>query len=140
MPRKNTGQPNGRKVFKPTDDERKTVSLMASVGIPHAGIALCIREEGIAQKTLIKHFSQELKTAAIQANTKIGGTIYQSAISGNMSAAIWWSRARMGWSEKKEVDVNVNSGVLVSPANMTPEEWINKQKNASIYKAGNDKG
>ena len=108
MPRKATGQPNGKPPFKPTDDERKTVELMISVGIPHEGVALVLRD-GISDKTLRKHFRREIDTAAIKANAKVGGTMFQQAIGGNMSAAIWWSKARMNW---KETQINELSGAL----------------------------
>ena len=78
MPRKATGKPNGKPAFKPTEDERKTVELMCAVGIAHEGIALCIRD-GIADKTLRKHFRRELHTAAIKANAKVAGSMFQEA-------------------------------------------------------------
>jgi hypothetical protein len=87
MPRKATGKPNGRPSYKPTEDDRKTVSLMCAVGIPHEGIALCIGDNGIDDKTLRKHFPRELKTSKIKANVRMGGVIYNAALAGNMTAA-----------------------------------------------------
>ena len=109
MARKATGKPNGRPVFKPTEDDRKTVSLMAAVGIPHEGIAICIRD-GIDDKTLRKHFQHELATSKIKADTKVAGSMFQAAISGNVNAQKWWTSARMGW---KETNVQEHSGNLV---------------------------
>ena len=129
MPRKPTGKPNGRTPFKPTDDDRKTVSLMAAVGIPHEGIALCVRD-GIDDKTLRKHFAKELKTAAIKANAKVAGTMYKSALAGNMSAAIWWTKARMRWTEKQEVEHSGAMGVV----DMTVDEY----KQARLEMLGDD--
>ena len=109
MPRKATGKPNGRPRYKPTEDDRKTVRLMCAVGIPHEGIALCIGT-GIDDKTLRKHFAKELKTAKIKANTKVGGTIFNSAIGGNMTAATLWAKTQMGW---KETNVQEHNGEIV---------------------------
>ena len=109
MPRKR-GQP----AFKPTDDERKTVELMVAVGIPHEGIALCIRD-GIDDKTLRKHFQKELKTAAIKANAKVGGSMFQQAINGNVNAQKWWTAARMGWKETKVNEHDVSDPI---------KEWL----------------
>mgnify|MGYP003635722926 CR=1 FL=1 len=103
MPRKATGKPNGRPPYKPTDDDRKTVSLMCAVGIPHESIALCIGDNGIDDKTMRKYFAEELKTAKIKANAKIGGSIFNAAMSGNMTAASLWAKTQMGW---KETNVN----------------------------------
>ena len=60
--------------------------------------------KGIDEKTLRKHFRRELDTAAIKANAKIGGTLYNKAINGDTTAAIWWSKTRMGWKEKSEIE------------------------------------
>lgn len=85
-------------VFKPTDEERKLVEQMSAVGIPQESICLVVRD-GIDDKTLRKHFRKELDTAAVKANAKIGGTLYNKAINGDTTAAIWWSKTRMGWKE-----------------------------------------
>ena len=103
MPRKATGKPNGKPAFKPTDDDRKTVSLMCAVGIPHEGIAACIRD-GIDDKTLRKYFGPELKTAKLKANAKIGGSIFNAAVSGNMQAAALWAKTQMGWKETSKLE------------------------------------
>jgi hypothetical protein len=103
MPRKATGKPNGRPAYKPTDDDRKTVSLMCAVGIPHEGIAACIGD-GIDDKTMRRHFAEELKTAKIKANAKIGGSIFNAALAGNMTAATLWAKTQMGWKEKSEIE------------------------------------
>ena len=113
MARKLTGNPPVKPTFKPTDDERRTVELMCAVGIPHEGIALCIRD-GIDDKTLRKHFRRELDTAKIRANTKIGGSIFQAAIAGNMIAASLWAKTQMGW---KETQVNEHTGNWASIVN-----------------------
>ena len=93
----------GKPLFKPTEEERRFVGQMSAVGIPQESIALVIRK-GIDEKTLRKHFRRELDTAAIKANAKIGGTLYNKAINGDTTAAIWWSKTRMGWKEKSEIE------------------------------------
>ena len=39
-------------------------------------------------------------------------------------AAIWFSKCRMGWKERIVAEVEVKSGVLVTPAGMTAEQWL----------------
>ena len=104
MPRKPNGKPNGRPKFEPTPDDRKTVELMCAVGIPHEGIALCI-QGGIKDKTLRKYFAEELKTAKLKANAKVGGSIFKAAMAGNMAAASLWAKTQMGWKETKELEI-----------------------------------
>lgn len=89
--------------YKKTDEGSKIVEQMAAVGIPQEGIARVI---GIDPKTLRKYYDDEISTAAIKANAKIGGTLYNKAINGDTSAAIWWSKARMRWSEKTETELS----------------------------------
>lgn len=101
----------GKPLFKPTDDERKLVEQMSAVGIPHESIALIVRD-GIDDKTLRKHFRRELDTAAIKANAKVGGTLFNKAMAGDTTAAIWWSKTRMGWKETT-VNENLNFNVMI---------------------------
>ena len=94
MPPKTVTKPT----FKPTDEERKLVEQMSAVGIPQSNIAMVLRD-GIDDKTLRKHFRKELDTAATKANAKIGGTLFNKAVNGDTSAAIFWAKTRMGWKE-----------------------------------------
>ena len=96
MMHKGAGQPP----FEPTEQQRQLVEQMTAVGIPQESIARVIK---IDSKTLRKHFRDELDTAAAKANTKVGGMLFNKAINGDTSAAIWWSKSRMGW---KETSVN----------------------------------
>ena len=99
MPRKKAGQP----AFKPTDDERKLVEQMTACGIPQESQCLVIRD-GIDDKTLRKHFRRELATAATKANAKVAGTLFNKAMGGDTTAIIWWTKTRMKWSERQEVE------------------------------------
>jgi hypothetical protein len=107
MPRKATGKPNGNPVFKPTDEERKLVEQMCAVGIPQESIALVVRD-GIDDKTLRKHFRRELDTSKIKANAKVGGALFNKAMAGDTSAAIFWAKTQMGWKEIQQIDTNVS--------------------------------
>lgn len=100
----------GRPPFQPTPDDRKTVELMCAVGIAQEGIALCI-QDGISVETMQKYFDAELKTAAIKANTKVGGSMFQQAINGNVNAQKWWTACRMGW--KDQTDINTNATIVI---------------------------
>lgn len=124
--------PRGQPKFKPTDEDRKMVAQMAAVGIMQESIARVI---GIDPKTLRKHFREELDTSAAKANAKVGGTLYNKAINGDTSAAIWWSKARMGWKERTQLqhadadgEVIQTHGVLVVPATVSMEEWVEQAR------------
>ena len=91
----------GRPEFAPTDEQRKLVKSMVAVGITQEKICKVI---GIAKGTLEKHFEEEIATAAAEANTAVGQSLFDQATGGNVSAAIWWTKARMGWSEKNTLE------------------------------------
>ena len=83
----------------PNENTRRTVEAMIAGGIPQEDVALVI---GIDAKTLRKHYREELDTAAAKANAMVAKTLYQKAIGGDTTSLIWWTKGRMGWSEKKE--------------------------------------
>ena len=91
-------RPRGRPPFQPSDEQRKTVTAMAGYGIPQEGICKVI---GIDLKTLRKHFREELDKGEIVATTKVAESLFKMATEDkNVSAAIFWMKARANWSEK----------------------------------------
>ncbi len=99
----------GPQPFKPTAEERKLVEQMVAVGIPQESIAAVIRD-GIQAKTLRKHFRREIDTAKVKAHAKIGGKLFNQAMNGNTTAAIFWAKTQMGW---KETSVNEHTGGVI---------------------------
>jgi len=85
------------RAFEPTEEHRTLVKGFAAVGLPQDQIASYI---GIDKTTLIRHFRKELDHGMIEANSQVAKVLYQKAISGNIAAAIFWAKVRMGWSEK----------------------------------------
>ena len=106
--------PNNK--FVPTDEQKRTVKKMAEVGILVDQICKCIinpnTSNPISKQTMYDNFRHELETGMIEANTSVAQSLHQQAVGGNVSAGIWWTKARMGWSETKnhEIDgaVNIN--------------------------------
>jgi hypothetical protein len=96
------------KTFEPTPDQRKQVEAMKGFGIPEPDIALLIinprTNDHIARDTLRKHFKYELAVGAAKANSKVAESLYKQATDGNTSAAIWWSKTRMGWKETQGIE------------------------------------
>jgi hypothetical protein len=88
-------------VFRPTDEQRRTVRAMSGFGIPQEDIGTLLE---IDVKTLRKHFRRELDRGSIEATAKVAQTLFGMATSGqNVAAAIFWMKARAGWREKHEV-------------------------------------
>ena len=101
----------GKPEFEPTAEHRRQVETLAGLGIPHDDIALLIINQNtgghIAKATLQKYFQTELDAGHVKANSAIAQSLYKQATEGNVTAGIWWTKARMGW---KETTVNEHGG------------------------------
>ena len=109
--RQKRGPMKTKDTFKPTRQEREAVNLMTAVGITQIDVARVTRN-GIDVKTLRKHFREEIDTAAIKANARIGGAMFNKALNGDVSAMKYWLGARAGWKDDKQEQVNNNLFVL----------------------------
>jgi hypothetical protein len=100
--------------FKRTPEDVSTVIMMAAIGTSQENIARCVGG-GIDLKTLRKYFRDEMDTAWIKANTKVGGAMYNKAIGGDVSAQKYWMGCRAGWKEttvtESDMTINVITGV-----------------------------
>lgn len=101
------------KRYQPTEGQRKQVEAMAGYGIPHADIAFTV---DCSEITLRKYYARELRLGSIKATTKVSESLYQMAVGRSevdpqtgvtrvisepvVSAAIFWMKARAGWSER----------------------------------------
>lgn len=103
----------GRPPHEPTQDKRELVKLHATIGTRQDVIADIL---GIDDKTLRKHYREELDQSAAQANAVIGGALFNKAKAGDTAAQIFWMKTRAGW---KETNVVEHNGIRI---NITPED------------------
>jgi hypothetical protein len=93
----------GRPRFVPTDEQRKIVEKAAGFGLPQDKICQLIisKRTGkpIDKKTLAEAFRAELDRGMASADYEVANALFSNALSGNVAAQIWWTKARMGWSE-----------------------------------------
>jgi len=95
----------------PTPESRAQVSALYSYGITQEEIARFI---GIDPKTLRLHYRDELDSAHIKANAKVGQFLFQNASGQTLKdgashsdcvrAAMFWAKTRMGWRETQSID------------------------------------
>lgn len=69
--------------FKPTKDQRRSVSIAAGARVSHEEIALGL---GITRPTLYKYFDFELTTGAYQRREEVLNAMFESAMKGNVAA------------------------------------------------------
>ena|SRR5437763_10186490 len=99
-----------RPSFKATDEQKRIVKSMAGLGTPHEDIGAVLN---ITAKTLRKHFRQELTLGAIEANARVGQTLFAMATSGrNIKASIYWDRTR---GIRRGRDGETGSGPMLPP-------------------------
>jgi hypothetical protein len=101
----------------PTAETRAQVEALASFGTHQEDIAKFL---GISHPTLRRHYREELKVSAIKANATVGKYLFNLASgraikdgathSDCRSAAIFWAKTRMGWTEK--MDLSNSDGSL----------------------------
>lgn len=96
-----------RQPHEPTDPLRQTVQLHATVGTPQSVIADII---GIDEKTLRKHYREELDLARAKANASIGGALFNKAKNGDTAAQIFWMKTQAGWRETNRTEVTGADG------------------------------
>ena len=95
--------------YEPTDEQRRTVRAMAGFGVPQPDIATFLR---IDPKTLRKYYRDELDQGVTEANVKVAQSLFNMATkSNNVAAAIFWMKARAGWSEKQRIQVSAGDDV-----------------------------
>lgn len=104
-----------RKSHEPTPAQRQLVQLHATIGTHQTVIADIL---GIDEKTLRKHYREELDHAAAQANATIGGALFNKAKGGDTAAMIFWMKTRAQWRETQVVDNTSSDG------SMTPKPTI----------------
>jgi hypothetical protein len=94
------------------------VEALAGVGIPQDDICHLIinpfTKRGISKSTLHRHFRQELDEGNAKAKAKIGETLFGMMGQGNVAAAIFLAKVRLGWSEKLVVEQKESDGRSIS--------------------------
>jgi hypothetical protein len=96
---------SGRPAFVPTDKDRKEVEALSGVGLPEEQIAILI-SGGISRETLRKYFERELVSGKARANSQVAKTLWQKAMSGDTTAAIWWTKTQMKWAETQKHQIS----------------------------------
>jgi hypothetical protein len=114
----------GRQKFEPSDEQRRIVKGGAGFGVAHRILCRMIFDpksgQPIDAKTLRLHFRRELDEGMANAHFNVGKSLYDQAVgipkmkdgvqTGWIStpvpvAAIWFSKAQMGWTEKVKLEV-----------------------------------
>lgn len=100
------------KPFEVTPKNRRQVKMAASIGFTQLMIADLL---GVSEDTIHRHFQEELRAAALEANAKVGNRLLRSALEGNEKSMIFWAKARMGWSDRTIIEHKGDMTVNITP-------------------------
>lgn len=93
---------SGHPSHQPTEDTRRTVSVMRACGDTTQDIALAI---GVSRPTLNKHYETELDAGKQKMDAQVKGTLFRMAISGRYPAAtFFYLKTKCGFREKDELE------------------------------------
>lgn len=133
----------GSPKFVPTDDDRERVEKMAGYGLTQPQMASVIinpnTEKHIDRQTLQNEFPTELETGSVVANAEVAKSLYEKAVgkgSQSVTAAIWWTKVRMGWRGESLELTGKDGGPIETASTDAPKErleaLIMRQRNAAI--------
>ena len=126
---------------KPNEEMRAAVFTMASVGTTAEAIATAM---GITRPTLLKHYRDEIDAGTDAANSAVSRSLWSKATGDGpqaVTAAIWWSKTRMGWKETQvvesrditmqwifEEDTRKNKSITIDPVKILQERRAREQE------------
>jgi hypothetical protein len=93
----------GPKKHVPTEDNQRTVSQAAAMGLTVPQTASLI---GMSDESLRKYYSDELIDGKSKAIMTIGGKLYQKAKDGDTTAMIFYLKTQGRWSETNHVELS----------------------------------
>jgi DNA-binding XRE family transcriptional regulator len=111
-----------RASHKPTDSIRKKVQMLVVAGATQEQVASII---GIDAKTLRKHYREELTNSKTEATASVAGKLFKAAMSGNVTAQIFWMKTQGGWRENPiaQIEEVKNTNIFYAPVAQDRDQW-----------------
>lgn len=120
-----------RTAWKPTQEQRLAVSIMAACGMPQPSMCAQVinQQTGkpVSEKTLRAKFKQELADGREKANALMAQSLFKKGTgtgTGAVAAAIFWLKTRAGWREapqQHEIS-GPNGGPIRTARDMSDDE------------------
>jgi hypothetical protein len=114
---------SGPQGYNPAPTDRLFARLGAAAGMTHEQIAKALL---IDEKTLLKHFREELHDGAHKAHLQVVGNLFRIATQTQdnkaaLTAAIWWTKARLGWrgDNGPPIEASVDAPAGAGPVRFT---------------------
>lgn len=115
---------NSERKISPKNDERKhpdtmlatSVATMSLAGFKIEQVCSALR---ISPNTLQKHYQFEFDHGRTNLMTQVVQSLAQRAIGGSDTAAIFLAKARLGWSDRQQVELTGKDGGPIEIAQKT---------------------
>lgn len=117
-------QKNGPKPIEWTPVHRDLVTALAGFGATPGEIGRLLK---VPERVVLRDFEDEIDNAAVRVNTEVAGFLFKAAKAGNVSAQMFWLRARAGWNDGGEAAARRRGAAEPAPeaaplaASPTPE-------------------
>lgn len=95
----------GNPPFEATPDMRRDVEAWVRAGATGEDIAILLTASynvPVSRATVDRHFKSELAVGRARLRVAIGGSLVKDALSGNMTAKIFWLRTQAKWNVRVE--------------------------------------
>ena len=92
--------------FEPTDEQRAMVERAAGLGVTQDNI--CALLGGMSKHTLENHFREELDRGIALIQYKVGSSLVDNALNGNVKAQMFYLTRRAGWKETQVIENKVS--------------------------------
>lgn len=93
-----------------------TIATMSLAGFTHKQMASALK---ISEATLAEHYRYELDNGRVNTMTQVVQSLAQRAIAGSDTAAIFLAKARLGWSDRQQVELTGKDGGPIEIAQKT---------------------
>lgn len=117
----------GRSPFKPTQEQRDTVSLLSAFGMRVEDMLLFVKGANgkpITENTLAKYFKAELAEGKTRANVGVAKTLYQKALEGDNTCMIFWLKTRAGWKDAPQrIELTGAEGQPIATTDISVQEF-----------------
>jgi DNA modification methylase len=109
-----------RAKLNPTEEDRRRMRSLSVCGIEPDDIA---KYSGLSEKALQKYYGKDIFRARVEANAKVGKTLFEMAGGGDeVAATIFYMKTRAGFREQQET---------AAPPTVIPDFVVSREKKAA---------
>jgi hypothetical protein len=102
----------GQAAFVPTDEQRQRVMHLLSCYFTLDRISVTM---GIPERTLSRHFAEELATGKLRVHAEIAAGIVEGALNGDKAMMILYAKGLIGWRKHTSVGLEATRGQAMNP-------------------------